>query len=396
MNRVLKRPMFRMGGAAEGITSGLDQPRQQYNKGERVQRLTDEFEQRKAMFDQLRPQPSGFMPGSASSFLTNFGLNLLAQSPQGNIFQTAAVAAQDPFKQFQATRAQEISDQRQLDQAILGDVISEDFKTTQQQKLIDAGFEEKRMELQNEIKELTIKGDQASLARAEELKNDITLLEEDYKFQKKYGVSGKSYDPGAAVKTSNLIKSLDDEKLALRTEQSELLGVLTNDRTAEQKQRIKQIEVRLRSIDEIKSNILKESSLIEKIGALDQTDQLNTIIDSNMAKGMKYQKAFEAALEQFKFLQSMADGGRAGYYVGGMTGMAAPQQTSQTMQESPAQDLTYAELRSRLPNSISNQIVQLLANSKQALLDFAEIRTQQDVNQFNQQYDVTLTLPQEG
>ena len=30
MNRVLKRPMFKMGGAAEGITSGLDQPRQQY------------------------------------------------------------------------------------------------------------------------------------------------------------------------------------------------------------------------------------------------------------------------------------------------------------------------------------------------------------------------------
>jgi hypothetical protein len=26
MNRVLKRPMFRMGGAAEGITSGLDRP----------------------------------------------------------------------------------------------------------------------------------------------------------------------------------------------------------------------------------------------------------------------------------------------------------------------------------------------------------------------------------
>jgi len=24
MNRTLKRPMFRMGGAAEGITSGLD------------------------------------------------------------------------------------------------------------------------------------------------------------------------------------------------------------------------------------------------------------------------------------------------------------------------------------------------------------------------------------
>ncbi len=249
------------------------------------------------------------------------------------------------------------------------------------------------MELKNEIDLLEKKGDQASLARAEELKNELTLLESDYKFQKKYGVSGKSYDPGAAVKTSNLIKSLDDEKLALQTEQSELLGVLTGDRTAEQKQRIKEIEVRLGSIDEIKSNILKESSLIEKIGALDQTDQLNQLIDENMSKGMTYQEAFEAALENFKFLQNMADGGRAGYQVGGMT---TPQQTQETIQESPAQDLTYAELRSRLPNSISDQVVQLLANSKQALLDFAEIRTQQDVDQFNQQYDVTLTLPQEG
>ena len=388
--------MFRIGGAAEGITSGLDKPRQQYENGNRVQKLTDEFEQRKAMFDQLRPQPSGFMPGSASSFLTNFGLNLLSQTPRGNIFATAATAAKDPFNQFQAARSKEISDQRQLDQAILGDVISEEFKKDQQQKLIDAGFEEKRMELQNEIDKLTTKGDQASLARAEELQNNLELLEADFKFQKKYGVSGKSYDPGAAVKTANLIKSLDDEKLALQTEQSELLGVLTGDRTAEQKQRIKEIEVRLGSIDEIKSNILKETSLIEKIGMLDMTDALNTAIDENMAKGMSRKDATIEALKQFEFLQSMADGGRAGYMLGGSTGMAAPQQTSQTIQESPTQDLTYSELRARLPNSISDQIVQLLANSKQALLDFTEIRTQQDVDQFNQLYDVTLTLPQEG
>ena len=396
MNRTLRRPMFRMGGAAEGITSGLDKPRQQYSDAGRVARLTDEFEQRKAMFDKLRPQQTGFMPGSASSFLTNFGLNLLATPPRGNIFQTAAVAAQDPFKQFQTARAREISDRTQLDQAILGDVISEDFKSTQQQKLIDADYKEKQAELQNKLRIEKLKGDNANQKLITQFENDLKLLEKDYELQKKYGTTGKSYDPGAAVKTSNLIKSLDDEKLALQTEQSELLGTLTSDRTAEQKQRIKEIEVRLGSIDEIRSNILKESSLIEKIGALDQTDQLNQLVDQNMSKGMTYQEAFEAALENFKFLQNMADGGRAGYNVGGMTGMAAPQQTSQTIQESPAQDLTYAELRSRLPNSISDQVVQLLANSKQALLDFAEIRTQQDVDQFNQQYDVTLTLPQEG
>ena len=37
MNRVLKRPMFRMGGAAgTGITSGLDVPRQKYENAGRV------------------------------------------------------------------------------------------------------------------------------------------------------------------------------------------------------------------------------------------------------------------------------------------------------------------------------------------------------------------------
>jgi hypothetical protein len=392
MNRTLKRPMFRMGGSTgTGITSGLDAPRQQYDEGNRVRKL---FEERKSMFDQTMPdQRSGFMPGSVSSFLTDFGLNLLSATPRGNIFATAASAAKDPFKSFQSARAQEMSDRKALDQAILGDVISEDFKSRQQQKLIDAGFEEKKLELENEIKLLEIEGTQDALKRAETLKNDLTVLEKDYELQKKYGTTGRDFDPGAAAKTSNVVKGLDDEKLNLSQEAEQIKITPENERTAEQNKRLREIETRLGSIDDIRANILKESSLIEKIGALEQTDQLNTIVDQNMAKGMTYQEAFEAALKQFEFLQNMADGGRAGYQVGGM---ATPQQTSQTIQESPAQDLTYSELRSRLPSSISDQVVQLLANSKQALLDFAEIRSQQDVDQFNQQYDVTLTLPQEG
>ena len=58
------------------------------------------------------------------------------------------------------------------------------------------------------------------------------------------------------------------------------------------------------------------------------------------------------------------------------------------------QDLSYSELRTRLPQEISDEIVMLLANSKQALLDFANIQTGEDVASFNQQYDVNLTLPQ--
>ena len=91
MNRTLKRPMFRIGGSAgSGITSGLDQP-QKMAKGGRIgyqQGTTPNF------------QMSG-LPG----FLTSFGLNLLATPPQGNIFQTAATAAVDPFNRLQMSQA---------------------------------------------------------------------------------------------------------------------------------------------------------------------------------------------------------------------------------------------------------------------------------------------------
>jgi len=85
MNRVLKRPMFRIGGSAgTGITSGLDQPRKQYANG-----------------TQMPTFQSTGLPG----FLTSFGLNLLSTPPSGNIFQTAALAAQDPFRRLQADQA---------------------------------------------------------------------------------------------------------------------------------------------------------------------------------------------------------------------------------------------------------------------------------------------------
>ena len=217
------------------------------------------------------------------------------------------------------------------------------------------------------------------------------MLEREYQLIEESGAGGKQFDIGAAAKTSNLIKSVDDEKLKLTDERAQIMTDIGDlgMGTADQNNRIKQIDTRLKSLADIRSNILKESSLIEKIGSLEQTDQLNSIIDENMAKGMEYEEAFKAALEQFKFLQNMADGGRAGYQMGGP---AEPIKE----EDSPVQELSYQELRTRLPSTISDQVVQLIANSKQALLHFAEIRTQQDVDQFNQLYDVTLTLPQEG
>jgi hypothetical protein len=65
------------------------------------------------------------------------------------------------------------------------------------------------------------------------------------------------------------------------------------------------------------------------------------------------------------------------------------------MQAASVQNLDYATLRSRLPQEIGDDIVQLLAQSEEALTEFANIRTQEDVDQFNTEFNVNLVLPQE-
>ena len=77
-----------MGGSTgTGITSGLDQPRKQYKEG--------------------TPNPyamGNFAPGTGAGFLTSFGLDLMSRTPSGNILQTAALSAKEPFERFQAAQ----------------------------------------------------------------------------------------------------------------------------------------------------------------------------------------------------------------------------------------------------------------------------------------------------
>ena len=97
MNRVLKRPMFRIGGSAgTGITSGLDKPRKQYQEGT------------------PNPYATNLMPGTLPGFLTSFGLDLLSRPPSGGLLSTVAQAAKGPFETFQAAelRRQELEGER--------------------------------------------------------------------------------------------------------------------------------------------------------------------------------------------------------------------------------------------------------------------------------------------
>ena len=98
MKRILKRPMFKMGGDVEnvGIMDGMrnryQEPTNAPVGSDRDQRLQRRLE----MINRLTPGPN------LNQFLIDFGLNLASGPPRGNILSTAATAARDPFQRFMA------------------------------------------------------------------------------------------------------------------------------------------------------------------------------------------------------------------------------------------------------------------------------------------------------
>jgi hypothetical protein len=123
-NRILKRPMFRLGGSAEneGIMDGM---RKRFEQGTKPEDIDSTYTAAGANF---QPTNQGERSGrrfrdflvqspGLSGFLTEFGLNLLSQSPTGNIFQTAATAAKGPFQRLKARGA--MAEERDFERELL-------------------------------------------------------------------------------------------------------------------------------------------------------------------------------------------------------------------------------------------------------------------------------------
>ena len=104
-NRILRRPMFRMGGSAnEGITSGLDKPKDNrigFADGTTKERLLEAMGQ--------APQGQSF-----NNFLINTGLDLASRPASGNIFSQLATSSKEPFQQFQKSSQAEQNLLRQV------------------------------------------------------------------------------------------------------------------------------------------------------------------------------------------------------------------------------------------------------------------------------------------
>ena len=104
MNRTLRRPMFRMGGSTgDGITSGLQAPRQGYVDAGDVQQIQD----KKDLINTLAPRQER-KDTSFNDFLINFGLDLMSRPKGSSFLGTVAESAKAPYSQYQ--QAQQLED----------------------------------------------------------------------------------------------------------------------------------------------------------------------------------------------------------------------------------------------------------------------------------------------
>ena len=332
--------MFKMGGSTtSGITSGLK--RQGYETGKTVKDALEYYDaMKKAGEDKGLYETRSRLP----RFLTQFGLNLMGMAPQGNIFQTAALAARDPYAAYATGKDQEAAEQNKLNQAILGDAF----------------------EMAAGLKAAELKGGGKKAYQLEEL----TILEERSKENNRLGKENEQLDIE--------IKTLNPEKPAHQTRIEEI-----NNKKAQNEERIK---INVDIIEQIKGEDKKDFIILKAI-----LDMGGTMKD------------YEEYKRTGKLPEGLKEGGRAGY----QQGLLVDEQETITeqmpkpmgpagAQTSSVQPMDFATLRARLPREITDDIVRLLAQSEQALTDFANIRTQEDVDQFNQTYNVSLVLPQEA
>jgi len=290
--------------------------------------------------------------------MIDFGIDIASRTPTGSgisgAISTALASAKDPFDRFRQSRA------------------------------ASEGFEDKLALGAYDV----VKGEQASQKEFDREKELIALEAKlnpknvkGFEFQSKQDALSKLQD-GQDVITQQIT---DIQTMPASPE----IDVNAN------QEKIKQLKRELEKNQQLQTLITKEDDLI---GETILKSIAADTGDFDLTDYMEYKNNPEEFLKKLR--EDKADGGRIGLNLGGMsnkpmmTGMV--EEVQETGTTDPVADLSYAELRARLPKEITDDVITTIASSKQALLDFANIRTQQDVDEFNQQYNVNLVLPQEG
>ena len=369
-NRILKRPMFKMGGRSysaqgTGITSGLDTPRRglvQYPGGYAGEERLTEIAEEKINITQPRVS-------EADRIIRSFGVYADPYNESGD----ALTSGQLGYKQAQNITAERDEQKNLEDLAALSNLEAEEAQIR---------------------KDLDRDADQADALEIQTLINSKKI-----EIDKQYQAVDAKY------------KLIIDELQAKISDPSLLAPGET---VAMVKDAIKKAErQKTEEKYEIARKMPVKPTLAEKIDALALI--IYEAKNKNAIGGQGGITLEDAKKDAEKYYgQSKAKGGRVGYQAGtGMEGaqpmeasmniketISTPNETitedmsaTETIEQQPSVDMTYEEFRSKIPAEVEDNIVQLIYYNKDAFADFASIVDQSGVDEFNNKYQVSLVLP---
>jgi hypothetical protein len=378
MNRILTRPMFRLGGSTNGIMTGLDKPKRGLVNEPGSYSVDDPFSPDNLLktYGTAQEVTKKIYPQEETDlnpFLMNFGLDLLSRPPQGGLLSTVASSARAPTAQlFQDIKEQKAS-RRDLETGLFGTLVKARTDLASANKL---------------------GARQGNVVKATEQFNILDSAINDFNE-----------------------KIIDEQKLSSITNRVAktvgLYGVdisgdlipYTNDKFI--KGTIEDIEEDLITEDPTLNLPENKRKLREKMQEEFERRKTEATIKALTAVSVALKQQEDQEDQEDEALEEKAEGGRIGYQNAGPvmpsampSNMPAPgimSKAPESMdQGSTEPGISYDELRARLPSEITDDIVRLISESPQALEDFATIQSQQDVNNFNTKYGVNLTLPPEA
>ena len=345
-NRTLKRPMFRIGGSAgTGITSGLNQPRQNYKEAGTVNQfelnrandyksplglkftemdlsglqsagdravggtsLEDAIAMARAKSGELSQMEPMSGREMAARFLIPFGLDFATRTPTGNLLSTAAASAKEPvdmlIKSMDARR--DLATEKESDL----------FNT-----FLSAGLEDRRFERKQAAEKLKESKELLTLYDKQKQTNVIVKAGDVYKNLENYGPAKADKDgrPFEKIEVANQISNTMGRIFELQSKK---------ERTIEEEQELKEAQTVLEYLKGSKNTkgfadaLLKDPNFIQDLRSrikkrLEKTEAFIEMQKEGLdekEKLLQQQKIDEAVnyyLETGKFLPELmlADGG---------------------------------------------------------------------------------------
>ena len=410
--KTLSRPMFRRGGSTGGITSNLKKPRQGFSAAGTVQ--VPDFRQIMSQYMQAPEEPKG-LTSSDYLRLAAAGAEIMGTQPtsDGSGFLAAlssagpalSGAATDIAENLQTRKENYRTGKRDYDiamgQAAVGDAARQD----------EAALEDYRSDKdfgqQKEL--LSLEFGYSERLLNQEAQNAIQLLIEEkklspYDFEKQY------VDETGQKLIAEAIAAIEaGDKETYEMKKSQFLNGLYGETS--------------RANSEEKANLLADSDFQKAVRL--EIDAIMAPGGEAETEGSKYfgktrsvvsrmvrENAFSQVVNEIYFPEFKAKGGRVGLANGGDpdfpdAGPSGPPfepgsgpnpdpGSPPIMQAEASQqdiEMTFAELRRRLPPEVNDGVIKLIMSSEQAMIDFAQLMTPDDISTFNEKYNVDLQYP---